>query len=55
MGDMCNPCNPCRPKCCPTDCCDNGIFGGGIWIWIIIAIIIICVISDNNSGFNGCC
>ena len=28
MGDMCNPCNPCRPKCCPTDCCDNGIFGG---------------------------
>lgn len=50
MGDSCDPC--CKPKPC---CRDNCLFDG-IWIWIIIAIIIIWVISDNRNccGIFGC-
>ena len=52
MGDSCC-CNPC---CNP--CGGGGIFDGGIWIWIIVAIIIIWIVSDNNncgSFDRGCC
>lgn len=50
MDDCCRP----TPPACG---CNNGIFGDGNGIWIIIGVIIIIwlLFANDGAGNNNCC
>ncbi len=44
--------NCCCDPCCNQRMINSGGWGSNIWIWVIVAIVVIWIFSDNN---NNCC